>query len=822
VELDHAKRSPLVLFVRGEIPLSASTRLQLPDLQLDGAFQESGVLGVRSASGWQVQPDKSEQAESAPLAEFVAAWSRTFQDQLPSGVGLVHRYGPRKSDQPIRVSFAVHPPESQWRVDQNLAVQLDPQAGLTTMDIAAALHVVGHPSAQIAVGVPDGVEVLKVSGPDLFNWFTQKNQIILLFRAPVTSDTTVNISTRSIWREKAEQPIARTGASLVPLNWDDTESLTNQWQIRTVAGWRVASTPSDRAPEGVPGSQLSLRTEGIKEVSTSLIPQERELAADSLVTVTVRDRETIIEGRLVISVKKGAVDELEFRTPAGLTNLFWDIENLPSPESSLQGEERVWRLRSARSIVGNLTVRWRTSKFYDADSVSIPHVVLRTKASVREWITIVNLTDRTLTPQYNGLTPAGLPEPLLSNSQNGSSAGQRARQSFLAERADWRLSFDLAERPKNVAPFNVLWCEGDTIEMPDGRIRGLMIWQIVDESDGVIEVRLAESARIDRLQIDGDPLPLPDISPGKVRVPVYRKGRRQRLSLQWSIPKPQAAEQIAIPRLETTSEYPTLLRFRHSSSNEFRVVAESIDRVQWLVTRFAHAIDELSHRMEKPNNPIEQAELAILVGRARGLQQELEPAIHAAAVIEHEPDGNSVVVEHPDAIQGLNLIRQFGDMLVKMPSEWTQGDSGEVDRLLSIWREIEVLPADQVEYLSSTSIPDSVSLSTRSVWKLRIVTTNEWVRIATAAITLLIVLNRRLWSSMQLYWPAPMLAAGIAWAKFADTYVIGWILVAVAIAGLFWNIRRWFWDDSSETPSTIIRGSTRLHRTTAATDSNIT
>ncbi|MBX9654698.1 hypothetical protein K2Y11_13865 [bacterium] len=822
VELDTAKRSPLVLFVRGEVPINASSRMQLPDLHLEGTFEETGVLGIRSASGWQMELDKSEHAESAPLAEFVAAWSRTFQDQVPSGIGLVHRYGPRKLDDPIRVSFFARPPHSRWRVDQNLTVELDPQAGLTTMDIAAALHVVGHPSAQIAIDIPEGIEVLKISGPDLFNWFVQNKQIILLFRAPVTTETTVSLSTRSIWSGRGKLPMTRTGVSLMPLSWQQAESLTNQWQIRSAVGWRVAATPNSQEPEGVQGPLLSLRTEGDKVVTVSLIPQERELAADSLITVTVRDRETIIEGKFIISVKKGAVDELEFRTPAGLTNLFWDIENLPSPESSLQGDERVWRLRSARSIVGNLTVRWRTSKFYDTDTVSIPHVVLRTKASVREWITISNLTDRTLTPQYTGLTPAELPESLLSNPQNGASSVQRARQSFLAERADWRLSFDLAERPKNIAPFNVLWCEGDTIEMPDGQIRGLMIWQIIDESDGVIEVRLAESARIDRLQIDGDPLPLPDVSPGKIRVPVYRKGRRQRLSLQWSVPKPEATEQIPIPRLDTTSEYPTILRFRHSSSKEFRVIADSVDRVHWLVTRFEHAVDEISHRMEKPNNPVEREELAILVARARALQQELEPALQAAAIIEYEPDGSSVVVDHPDATQGLNLIRQFGDMLVKMPSEWSQGNFGEVDRLLSIWREIEVLPADQVEYVSSASLPDSVSLSPRSVWKLRTVTTNEWVRIGTAAITLLIVLNRRLWSSMQLYWPAPMLAAGIAWAKFADTYVIGWILVAVAIAGLVWNIRRWFWDDSNETPSTIIRGSTRLHRTTAATDSNIT
>lgn len=822
VELDTAKRSPSVLFVRGEIPINASTRMQLPDLHLEGPFQETGVLGVRSATGWQMESEKSEHAESAPLAEFVAAWSRTFQDQVPSGISLVYRFGPRKSEEPIRLSFVARPPRSQWRVDQNLTVELDPQAGLTTMDIAAALHVVGNPSAQIAVDIPEGVEVVKVSGPDLFNWFAQSNQIILLFRAPVTSETTVNLSTRAIWSDKGKEPMTRTEVALVPLNWRQAELLTNQWQIRSVVGWRVAATPNSRGSDGVPSPLLSLRTEGDKEVTASLVPQERELAADSLVTVTIRDRETIIEGKIVISVKKGAVDELEFRTPAGLTNLFWDIENLPSPESSLQGEERVWRLRSARSIVGNLTVRWRTSKFYDTDAVSIPHVILRTKGSVREWITIVNLTDRSLTPQYTGLTPAELPESLLSNPQNGASAVQRARQSFLAERADWRLSFNLAERPKNVAPFKVLWCEGDTIEMPDGQIRGLMIWQIVDESDGVIEVRLAESARIDRLQIDGDPLPLPDVSPGKVRVPVYRKGRRQRLSLQWSVPKPEATEQIPIPRLETTSDYPTLLRFRHSSSKEFRVVADSVDRVHWLVTRFNHAVDEISHRMDKPNNPVEQAELALLVARARTLQQELEPALQAAAVVEFETDGSSVVIDHPDAPQGLNLIRQFGDMLVKMPSEWSQGDAGEVDRLQSIWKEIEVLPADQVEYVSSASLPDSVSLSPRSVWTLRTVTTNEWVRIGTAAITLLIVLNRRLWSSMQLYWPAPMLAAGIAWAKFADTYVIGWILAAVAIAGLIWNIRRWFWDDSNETPSTIIRGSTRLHRTTAATDSDIT
>ena len=816
VELDLGNRSPLTLIIRCQIPLDANSRLIVPDLVLEGDVKERGVLGVRTSGGWEVALENAENAETAPLAEFVAAWSRTLQEQVPAGISVIERFGPRSPSQPVRVSLALRPPKPQWRVDQQLAVQLDPAAGLTTMEITAAIHAVGHPTARVEIAVPPGVEILRVAGPDLFEWFRQKDEVTLLLRQPVTNETTVTLSTRAVWPDAGKHPMARSSVSLAPLQWRDAEALTNHWQIRTVAGWRVAPPTTNRGNDAVPTAQLTLSTDSTKEVTASLVPQERELSAESLTSVTVRDRETVIEGRIVINVRKGAVDELEFRTPAGLTNLHWDIENLPSPESSLQGDERVWMLRSARSIVGNLTVRWRTSKFYDTGDISVPHVVLRTKASVHEWVTLVNLTDRTLTPQYTGLSPAEMPESLLVSTHSNGAGAARARQSFLAERSDWHLAFNLAERPETVTPFSVLWAEGDTVEMPDGQIRGLMTWQIIDEADGIIEIGLPEKARIDRLQIDGDPLPLPDVEPGRVRIPVYRKGRRQRLSMQWSAAQPFPSGKVAIPRLNTTTEYPALLRFRHSSENEFAAAGDPIDRVQWLVARLAHAVDELSHRMERPSNPIEQAELAILVSRARAIQDELEPCLKAAAQVVIEPDGVSIVVDHPETSQANTLIQRFSELLVKMPPEWAQAGPEQVDRLLSIWREIEILPADHVDYTMTTSIPESFVIMPQTVWPRRTVTTNEWVRIGTAAAALLLVLNRRLWNSMQLYWPAPMLATGIAWAMFADTYAIGWVLVALAIAGLVWNVRRWFMEESTETGSTIIRGSTRLHRTTAA------
>ena len=158
---------------------------------------------------------------------------------------------------------------------------------------------------------------------------------------------------------------------------------------------------------------------------------------------------------------------------------------------------------------------------------------------------------------------------------------------------------------------------------------------------------------------------------------------------------------------------------------------------------------------------------------------------------------------------------------MKIPRKWRQLDRKRGSPSLHLC-EIEILPADDVGYFMTTTIPDSITMTPKTVWPVRTMTTNEWVRIGTAAVALLLVLNRRLWNSMQLYRPAPMLATGIAWAQFADTYAIGWALIAFAVAGLVWNIRHWFLEEYVESQSTIIRGSSRLHRTTAATDSNIT
>ena len=108
---------------------------------------------------------------------------------------------------------------------------------------------------------------------------------------------------------------------------------------------------------------------------------------------------------------------------------------------------------------------------------------------------------------------------------------------------------------------------------------------------------------------------------------------------------------MAIPKLLTVNDYPALLRFRHSSKSEFRNLGDSLDRVQWLVTRLAHAVEELSHRMERPVNPVEKAELAILAARLREIQEELEPALKAAARVETQPEGNSIPSNIPNRLK---------------------------------------------------------------------------------------------------------------------------------------------------------------------------
>ncbi len=57
---------------------------------------------------------------------------------------------------------------------------------------------------------------------------------------------------------------------------------------------------------------------------------------------------------------------------------------------------------------------------------------------------------------------------------------------------------------------------------------------------------------------------------------------------------------------------------------------------------------------------------------------------------------------------------------------------------------------------------------------------------------------------MRLYWPAPMITAGLAWIFFADSPLIGWALMFVALGGAIRSVRRWLDVTMSDFVSTVL------------------
>jgi hypothetical protein len=134
-----------------------------------------------------------------------------------------------------------------------------------------------------------------------------------------------------------------------------------------------------------------------------------------------------------------------------------------------------------------------------------------------------------------------------------------------------------------------------------------------------------------------------------------------------------------------------------------------------------------------------------------------------------------------------------------------------------LWDATENLPTADVSYHQMPSPLESIRVESRRALGWRHITSNELVRIGVSALALVLVLVNQLWSSMRLYWPAPMITAGLAWILFADSPLVGWFLVLVAVVGGVRAVRRWLDVTVSDFVSTVLVRSSHRQGTGATT-----
>lgn len=808
-------RRPFVDVVIETRVLGGSPAIELPDIKPIGFAGEHGVFALVVPEEWESRVTPAIGIEAAPAAEFTAVWSRLQKDAVPPGIGDVHRFHRRGANERGSFALGIQPRKVKWRVRQQVTARINPRAGMIDGEGEAVAEPVGAPASFMILNVPAGLEIIRLEGADLRDWFRRQDEVVVLLRETTTKPVSISWRFRQPWSPSSEELAKGVSVPLAPIGWQGADLVQNRWRVRAVSGWTLRAAGASVSGVDQRGLEnIEVVTSDHEAPLVQVAVDAREIEVDLLTQVLVREREAVFQGTVVVTPRGGPVEQLEFSTPAGLSNLEWEIPNAAAPRSRVEGRIRTWTVPAPPPSMGSFVIRWRTSKFHEAGLVGVPRVSIEGANQSREFVGLVNTTNQALAVRPDGLSRAELPETLRAVAAATVSG---STEIYRADRQDWQLQFQLEQKAEQPFPYRVFWGEHDLIATSQGRISGRSLWQIHDESDGVIEVETPADAQIQLVQVDQEPLALPERAGNLIRIPVFRKGRRQRLVVEWSAINVKD-EQLSLPQLRGSAgtSIPTAVRVRHDAGLYPTESKGKIDRADWLLSQVTRRVEELSDRLANPLLPAERPELAALVSRVQGLDLTLQRVLRASATVQTAREGKVVVVPDPSEAVARELNQRVQSFVTAFETDLASAATVVSDSPLRFWRELDLVPVDRTSFFSFESAPASLPFAHGVVWPQRPMSTNEWVRIVTSALALVLVVRKRLWDKTRLYWPAPLIAGGLGWAAFADTYYLGWIVVAVGMAGAVWTLRRWFHQPPLDTPTTLLSRSTRVSHATVA------
>jgi hypothetical protein len=801
--------------IRGEASIDPGGPFVVPEISLEGSGAERGVVGVTTAAGWQSSLVQARSAKVTSEADFLAFWSRLEREPAPTKLHATLRVEREGSSEPASITFEVLRDPQRWSVEQDLSIQLDPIWKTTLVEATIRAKTNAPDQGPLVMEIPVGAKVIRASGKHLREWIEQGDELSLFLADPGSESASVSLSLQIPWELSSRRVTGRATRSLVPLRWLSADATQTRWQIRTSPGWTIAAAPAPGSKErATPSQTLARQTTGQDPLLVQLAPEAQELSAETLTRVTIRDGQTEVEGIIQLHVDRGTVGRVDFRTRGGLRNIQWEVDKMSPPTSEERGGERIWVYRAGRSVQGDLTLRWRTSKLFDTDESSIPRVIVDAPAKTRDWVSVVNLSGRSIELRSPGLVATPLPPALQSLGGALAAETTVGTQTFLAESSDWQMSFVLEKKETSPPAFDVLWVDHDLLVGELGRIRGRSVWLWVDQGEGTMEFRKEPGVECDMLIVDEQPLTAFRSMPTRLQVPIFRKGRAQRTVIEWSMPAPVSAQEIPLPTIVGANPHPLLVRARHARQSGAVLRGDSpISRATWLAERLRRWVDQLSSRMRPDLTDLEQVELKQDLALTRAWENELLSAIR----VEEPPTGikedrSASTEKQTDA---MGAIEELVEKRRLLEGQILERFAGPTERTtlaesLWLWEATENLAIEDALYLRADSPTLSLQADTRVSFEWRYFTTNELVRIGVSALSLILVLVDRLWFSMRLYWPAPMLTAGVAWILFADSPLFGWGLILIALVGGFRSIRRWLDEPVRDFVSTVLVLPTRF------------
>ncbi|MBY0589025.1 hypothetical protein K2X85_17770 [bacterium] len=809
--------------IRGEVAIDPAGPFVMPAIRVEESGRESGVLGLVTGPDWEASIVDRQACRPTTESDFLATWSRLSREVPPASVKETLRVERMESQPPVAVTIELRPRQGKWSIEQDINARLEPVWKTTLIEAKIRAKKSDLPLGPLVLELPAEARVIRVGGPSVKDWIEQGDELEIFLRDSKNESTKepaiVELTIHLPWDLSSRRAVGRTTRSLAPLRWRQADSPITRWQVSTASGWELAMSDSSATDPVTRGSaSINKQVIGTDPIAIQIAPEARELSAETLTRVTIRDRQTVIEGIIQLHVDRGTIGKLEFRSKGGLRNLQWESDQSIPPTAEERGGERVWVHRAGRSVAGDMTLRWRTSKLDDASGTTIPRIILDVPARVREWVSVVNLTGRKIDLQSPGLLANPLP-PIFSTLVSGvlGTALPNA-QSFLAESKDWQLSFSL-DKQKSASPsFLVTWSDHDLLVGEQGSIRGRSVWQIIDQSEGIIEIQTPTNLQCDMISFDENPLTAVERNARGLRLPVFLKGRSQRLVLEWSMTPLKSGDELALPTVLSSAPHPGILRVRHSSASSLLIAPrDGINKIDWLVDRLSHVVEDVTARSRRPFRPSDRLSMLQDLALTRDGQNVLRSLIRANSSSPGKENSESSSADQPLADRATELMRQRDLLEASLRGKGpADGPEVTVPESFLLWQASETVPTTDVHYGRFNGSTISLPVASQTRIEARLLTTNEWVRIAVSAMTLVLVLVYRLWTSMRLYWPAPMVTAAVAWIFFADSPAIGVGLLIIATLGAVRAVSRWLESSVVDYVSTVLIRPERVADSTVA------
>lgn len=786
IEIDCSNDQPVEL--RGFI-VRSSDRIDVGPLAIVDAPTRRGLIGVRLPEGGQLQIVESRNLEESSVEAFAALWGRLGQGTTPEAVALVRRVDPSTSEQAFSIQWRSATPTLTVR--QLNRVMLDPHAGDVHCNTTATLLLSDVATSILRAKIPPGLGISNVTGAQLHQWFVQGDELVLLSETTWPKQCVVDLVLAPASQIVEPGVRKRVDFSVASLDWVGAKTRVNQWSVVVPAGWEVSDG------SGVPSSGRSGTSEfqfETKEerIALAVTPIPQDLEVEAYTFVTVRGRETTTEGRFDIRSDRGPLSTIEVASPIGFKESGWRSDDWTLRSSRVDGEQRIWTFTS-RALSPTATLSWRSTVLSGTPRIIPPMLKIEGVSRVHNWVAVATPSGQTMRLETSGLSDAKLPSPFADWRPTEEDVSNQWQVRAFEAKEDWQLVVSVNQNNAATRDFAVLSAQADLYEAVDGKLYCESQWSVLDLADGEYEVVLPENAQLQEVCVDGLSLPDVQVEGSTIHIPIFQKGQIQDLVVFWRCEIANSGEVFSLARLATTSKDALLVQVRHSGDSQWSAEAR-LSRAQWLIAQLERNL-ELLRVISAKGRTFDERRFRDLCRQSQAVEDQIVLA------------GPSATQEERTIVQTLAAERQT--LMTQAPTI-VDNSGGESREELLTPGLLNYTSAESVSWLRTSSSAPELVMERHRFAATRTRTTNEWLRIAVAALALGIVLTRPVWDAMRLYWPAPMVMVGIAWWLFADTSWIGLGLIGLALAGGARSVHRWFEGRFTDIASTIMHRSTRL------------